>query len=806
MNAQLHKELVRFKRPFLAVLLVMLFMLLASQPFAQAGDPWGWVPTGPVVQPRESHTATLLLDGQVLVAGGYTRDESGVIGIRYLSSAERFNPGTDTWTLTANELTIPGINHSATLLNDGRVLVAGGEIYRFYEPETHSDCSLYDPSTDTWSDTGSMIGNFDPDPDWGGEKGRAGHTATLLPDGRVLAAGGYFVFDPFSIDTETTSNTAELFDPATETWTQTADMNVARHGHTATLLQNGQVLVTGGERFPFWVEDFEDTAELYDPTTDTWNPTDPMTVARANHTATLLQDGRVLVAGGRSQDEWVGIFHQSTEIYDPVTGTWTQAADMNIARADHTATLLQDGRVLVKGGDRYLDETTWDYVYPKSAEIFDPAIDTWTEAPNMIFGGETATLLQNGWVLVRGDTTAEVYRPASEQDLEYAALVALYHSTDGDNWTHNDNWLSTTVPHCQWFGISCNPQGYVIHIQLSGNQLSGSLPSELGNLSYLTDLALSWNQLLGSIPPELGQLSTLTSFDLSNNQLSGSIPPELGNLDNLTNLNLISNQLSGPIPLELTNLNGLEYLNLSWNQLSGPIPPELSRLNRLKDLILAVNQLSGVIPPELGYLSKLTYLDLGANQLNGSIPTELGNLSLLEDLRLYGNQLNGPIPTELGNLSQLNFVELYGNQLEGPIPHELSFLSGVGWLRLHDNQLLCWDTQGVLNWAINIRDNLSNASWDYPNPGEVVCPCQTMPGNIVSNPCFEDGKSPWSFYTNGWAGFNVSGPALRGSVRRQGGDRQRGQQRAALPGLPAPGAQPGTTGSISPPNPTTGVM
>ena len=279
-------------------------------------------------------------------------------------------------------------------------------------------------------------------------------------------------------------------------------------------------------------------------------------------------------------------------------------------------------------------------------------------------------------------------RVASEfnASTDKAALVALYNATNGPNWGSNRNWLSDR-PIGEWSRVSTDGDGRVTGLWLDGNQLSGSIPSELGNLDNLRTLSLSNNQLSGSIPSELGDLANLGVLWLDGNELSGSIPSELGNLTNLGTLELHDNQLSGSILSQLGNLANLETLRLDGNQLSGSIPSELGNLANLNHLYLSNNRLSGSIPSELGNLANLNHLYLSNNRLSGSIPSELGNLANLNHLYLNNNQLSGSIPTELGNLAILGALWLDGNQLSGSIPTELGNLVHLNYLYLSNNQL-----------------------------------------------------------------------------------------------------------------------
>ena len=269
--------------------------------------------------------------------------------------------------------------------------------------------------------------------------------------------------------------------------------------------------------------------------------------------------------------------------------------------------------------------------------------------------------------------------------LECEALVALYGSTTGAGWTDNSNWLVTTTVD-DWYGVEVD-SGHIISVSLEYNNLTGTIPTQIGNLSNLQYLYLYGNNLSGSIPTQLGNLSNLQRLYLLDNLLSGEIPPELGNLTNLLSLQLFDNQLTGTIPSQLGNLTNLQSLDLGRNQLSGSIPPELGNLNNLKDLFLFSNQLSGSIPPELGNLSNLNSLYLRSNQLTGTIPPQLGNFPNLWNLGLYDNLLTGSIPTELGNLSTLLTLRLNDNQLSGSIPSQLGSIPYLLYLNLSNNQL-----------------------------------------------------------------------------------------------------------------------
>ena len=280
------------------------------------------------------------------------------------------------------------------------------------------------------------------------------------------------------------------------------------------------------------------------------------------------------------------------------------------------------------------------------------------------------------------DTLSVSYNRLSDS----LALVALYNSTDGANWTNSWNLADSSIN--TWHGVSLNDdEDRVDTLQLSSNNLNGFIPRELSSLDQLQYLNLADNQLSGSIPPEMSNLIQLLRLDLSSNQLSGSIPSELRNLSELIKLTLDSNQLSGSIPSELGNLRELRNLDLSSNELNGSIPSELGNLRELRNLFLNSNELNGSIPSELGELTRLRMLILHTNELNGSIPIELGKLMRLTKLDLANNQLSGSIPLELGDLAKLNRLILKDNLLTDTIPKELGKLTNLYLLNLARNSL-----------------------------------------------------------------------------------------------------------------------
>lgn len=285
-----------------------------------------WKSTASMKSARVDHTATLLPDGQVLVVGGCSFDTTSSdikkFAFTVLPTTELYDPASETWN-TAGSLKVPRCQHTATLLKDGKVLVAGG----ISTDGTTSSAELFDPVTGKWNSTGSLLTKC------------ASHTATLTTSGNVLVCGGETTLDDVVA-------LSELYDPSTGIWTMTGQLNLPRKHHTATLLPNGMVLVAGGYGNAGESKSCS-VAELYDSMAGKWMRTGAMDAEHFDCTATLLSSGHVLVAGGSDMYE-----HSvsTVEEYNPVTGSWTLNSPLTVARQHQTATMLPSGKILLAGG------------------------------------------------------------------------------------------------------------------------------------------------------------------------------------------------------------------------------------------------------------------------------------------------------------------------------------------------------------------------------------------------------------------------------------------------------------------------
>jgi hypothetical protein len=293
-----------------------------------------FTPTGSMTSPRAGATATLLGNGKVLVAGGLG---PGASMLTMLNTAELYDPQSGMFTATGS-MSVDRVLPTATLLNDGRVLIAGGVDSHGGGGRAAASAELYDPSNGTFTPTGSMATE------------RANHTATLLASGKVLIVGGWNGHRADGSDDPPWDPLfAELFDPASGTFAETGSMSTTRIGHSAIRLNDGKVIVLGGipstQNLHEVLPDPQ-FAELYDPATGTFSSAGSFALTQTNYTVTLLNTGMILIAGGEQE----GIALDLAELLDPATGNLTTTGGLVDKRAGHTATSLKDGRVLVTGG------------------------------------------------------------------------------------------------------------------------------------------------------------------------------------------------------------------------------------------------------------------------------------------------------------------------------------------------------------------------------------------------------------------------------------------------------------------------
>jgi len=358
------------------------FLLAAALPAAAAE---AWLP-GPNMSLSRSYFALVPLpSGDLLAPGGLST------GSVYTNRADIFSLAGRSFSETAAMPASHGNPSQAVLLGNGKILIVGNQI------NSAEQSHLFTEATHAWSATVNqpVLNRFSA-------------AMILLPNGKVLYSGGY---DGHADGT--TYNSAELFDPVSSTWSSTGPMAAQRFGHSLTLLVTGpnagKVLVTGGGRRIGLTA--ETRCELYDPATGTFALTGPLNLGRTFHTATRLLDGRVLVTGGHTAGADTNN-HDTVELYDPATGTWSFAASMATRRGRHTATLLANGDVLVVGGAQVgslLSVTA-------TVEMYHPATNAWRAGPSMSTARviQAAALLPSGEVLVAGGYNGTSYLKSSE--------------------------------------------------------------------------------------------------------------------------------------------------------------------------------------------------------------------------------------------------------------------------------------------------------------------------------------------------------------------------------------------------------
>ncbi|MFA6002724.1 MAG: kelch repeat-containing protein [Elusimicrobiota bacterium] len=423
---------------------------------------------------RMNHTATLSSRGDIRIIGGRT-----CFGLQcpLLDSSAPTFPVLphmkDPWSELSSKLANKHGNHTATTLPDGRILIAGGT----NGPNVIRSAEIFDPAAETVQATGSM------------SEVRSLHTASLLPNGKVLVAGGY------STNSESTGaiRGVELYYPESNTWVADQPMIYSRSLHTAVTLHDGNVMVIGG----YADSQYLSTVEVYYSTAGAWREVAALPEARALHTATLLQDGRILVVGGQSATGVLG----TTRLYDPRTGAWSAGAPL-LGTSDwpagamlhsHTASLLLDGRVLVAGGN----DGAWE---TDLSQIYDPKTNSWMAAGFLTTKrhNHTATLLPNGTVLINGGAQAIA------NNGKPIAGVELFNVADS-SWSSNAPLSAPRAYHTTTLarnGMLYNIGGYdgmntyydsleKIHYAGTPDSLSASYPPSLRLASMtLTDLAV----------------------------------------------------------------------------------------------------------------------------------------------------------------------------------------------------------------------------------------------------------------------------------------------------------------------------
>jgi hypothetical protein len=423
---------------------------------AHAQSPGIFTATGSMTTPRVFHTATLLTDGKVLIAGGVQSvTDPGYIDT-VTATAELYDPATGTFTPTGS-MSVGRYWHAATLLADGRVLISGGAI-QAPQTQTTNTAEIYDPATGSFSLTGPMT------------YGHECQQSVLLSSGQVLVVGGS--------DANGTDTHPELFNPQTATFSSAGSLPVQGNntcaGTVATLLTDGKVLLVSEDG----------TAQTYDPATQTFTPTAGTTGGFYNDglpTATLLADGTVLVAGGY----WDGGINNTASTFNEASGIFTRTGNMSTGYDAHTASLLTDGSVLLAG-------TCYAGISPASdSDVYDPASRTFSHlsmaTPRC---WHTATLLDNGQVLVAGGFTENYYVTTSSAELYSPATV---------------------LPTPALFSLAGQDQGAI------WDATTGQVPSSQNPASAGEILSMYTTSLIegGAIPPQVavgGQLAEILYF------------------------------------------------------------------------------------------------------------------------------------------------------------------------------------------------------------------------------------------------------------------------------------------------------
>lgn len=376
------------------------------------GQSGAWVAGPPLATPRYYHTATRLMDGSILVAGGYNNAIS-------LASAERWNPSTGLWTAAGTMFQARSM-HSATLLPNGKVLVAGG--LDLATNGVTRNTEIYDPVSNTWSFGPPLFGP------------RALHAAVALQSGRVLVTAGVSSWPSCLYKNQT-----ELYDPGSNSWIPAGSLSLARSDATAALLDDGRVLLAGGpeSNCPNPNHGLNE-AEIFNPATNLWSVLPNLSINRYDNFIAKMPDGRVLLAGGRTIN---AAFTASADVFNPATNTFSLTAPMAVARGtpsgrgdNGTAAVLPNGQVIVAGGQ---DNAT----ALSTTELFNPLTSTWSTTGSLLTArsSNTMTLLNNGLVMVVGGQSAGV--PLASVELYRQPIV--WTSSDPNVASIDQNGMAT---------------------------------------------------------------------------------------------------------------------------------------------------------------------------------------------------------------------------------------------------------------------------------------------------------------------------------------------------------------------------
>ena len=508
---------------------------------------------------------------------------------------------------------------------------------------------------------------------------------------------------------------------------QTANITVAQSAGKIVVEPPMATLMAIGETVQLSASVLDENGQPITGAVVTWQSSDEqVAMVNAQGLVTAVENGAAVItarSGSASQTANVTVAQSAEKIViEPAMPTLTSIGQ----------TVQLKAQVLDRNDNPVADATvTWTSGNESVAVVSPEGLVTAVKSGSVLI---TATY---GTISAASQITITI--PSPDRD----ALVTLFNTLDGPNWTNNENWLSS-LPVGDWYGVAIDGQERVIGLELKGNNLKGQLPSVLAELVRLRSLVLTDNaNLAGPLPQALADLalnelhadgtglcapsdvafrlwletisdariSTCTNNPdeiealvafyhqtngpnwtdgtnwLSNAPVGTWHGVETNEFGAVIELTLNNNNVSGMIPPEIGQLSHLQILRLNGNDLFGPIPAELGQLKKLWFLSISGNKLSGYIPPELGGLTSLSGLYLGVNRLSGPIPVELAQIERLRNLSLGSNRLSGPIPSELERFKNLDFMGLGRNSLTGPIPPELGNIRTVRLLFLNGNRL-----------------------------------------------------------------------------------------------------------------------